>query len=93
MNEVKTSVESFIESMIAKYKLSADSFNNWKIKVFEKVTNKIRMLKSIGKTKKSKQILKDTNVLEYLTELHNNYVIVPIDKMPTILLSFVNGFM
>ena len=80
MNEVKTAVESFIESMIAKYKLSADSFNNWKIKVFEKVTNKIKMLKSIGKAKEAKQILKDKDVLEYLTELHNNYVIVPIDK-------------
>ena len=59
MNEIKTAVDNFIASMTAKYKLSPHSLDNWKINVFEKVENKIKKLKSIGKPKATKPILKD----------------------------------
>jgi hypothetical protein len=80
MNEVKSSVDNLIDSMTTKYKLSPRTFDDWKGKVFERVAAKIRKLKSIGKPKQAKPILKDEDVVQYLGELHNNFVIVPIDK-------------
>ena len=80
MNEVKNSVDNLIDSMTTKYKLSPRTFDDWKNKVFERVAAKIRKLKSIGKPKQAKPILKDEDVVQYLGELHNNFVIVPIDK-------------
>ena len=80
MNEVKTAVDNFIESMMLKYKLAPDSFDEWKVKVFKKLSDKIKTLKSSGRPKETKPILRDDDVLEYLAELHNNFVIVPIDK-------------
>ena len=80
LNEIKIAVDNFIESMTSKYKLPPHSFDDWKVKVFEKVSYKIRTLKSSGRPKETKPILRDENALEYLAELHNNFVIVPIDK-------------
>ena len=80
MNEVKNSVDNLIDSVTTKYKLSPRTFDDWKGKVFERVAARIRKLKSIGKPKLAEPILKDKDVWQYLKELHNNFVIVPIDK-------------
>ena len=64
--------------MTSKYKLPPHSFDDWKVKVFEKVSDKIRTLKSSGRPKETKR---DENALADLAELHNNFVIVPIDKV------------
>ena len=46
----------------------------------EKVVDKIRKLKISRRPQPTKPILKDENVVRYLQDLHNRYVIVPIDK-------------
>ena len=63
MNELKSSVNNLIDSMATKYKLSPRAFDDWKGKVFERVAAKIKKLKSIGKPKQAKPILKDEDVV------------------------------
>jgi len=52
----------------------------WQNKILEKVDAKIISLVRKIKPQKTNPILKQTEVLEYLAELHKKYVLVPIDK-------------
>ena len=49
-------------------------------KVLEKVKQKIDILKRKRRSFKTKQVLQDADVKAHLEELHNRFVIVPIDK-------------
>ena len=49
-------------------------------KVLRKVDEKIRSLKRKFKPQKVNQVLKREDVVEYLENLHKNFVLVPIDK-------------
>jgi len=53
---------------------------SWQNKILEKVDAKIISLVRKIKPQKTNPILKQTEVLEYLAELHKKYVLVPIDK-------------
>ena len=80
MSEICKSLDDCASKMAAKYKLDIKDFDNWKLKVKEKVAGKIRKLKLCKKPQPTKPILKDEDALIYLKELQRKYVIVPIDK-------------
>ena len=56
------------------------SLKDWKMKVLEKVQEKIDILKNSMKFNTAKPTLSDPEVLEYLKQLHRRFVIVTIDK-------------
>ena len=80
LKEVVTALDTCASNMASKYKLDVKLFDNWKSLVKEKVAEKIRKLKISRRPQQTKPILKDEVVIQYLQDLHNRYVIVPIDK-------------
>ena len=77
---IESSLISSIDDLAVKYKLPVQSFSAWKNKILELVENRIRILKSRNVPSANKPILQDDEVLTSLSELHNKFVIVPIDK-------------
>ena len=80
LNEITVALDACASNMADKYQMDVRSFDNWKSLVKEKVAEKIRRLKSTRKPQQTKPILKDENAIQCLQDLHNHYVIVPIDK-------------
>ena len=77
---IEDAIESFIEKLSSRNKLDKSIFNEWKTKILQKVSDKIRVLKIHKKPKATKPILKDPEAQSYLSSLHLKNVIVPIDK-------------
>ena len=63
-----------------KYNVDISSFDNWKAVIKQKTADKVRHLKSTKTPQQTKPILKDDNVIRYLSDFHKKYVIVSIDK-------------
>ena len=80
MKEISAALDDCASNMASKYQLDVKLFDNWKSLVKEKVAEKIRNLKISRRSQQTKPILKDENVIRYLKDLHNRYVVVPIDK-------------
>ena len=82
LNEIEFSIGSFITSTVEKYQnATPHHFKNREDLVLQKVQYKIRDLKTKHTFQQTKPILDDDDdVKTYLAELHNNFVIVPIDK-------------
>ena len=64
--------------MISKYNLNPNELNTWKDKIIDKIKSQID--KNIIVPEQTKPILNDPIVLEYLKQLQDRFVIVPIDK-------------
>ena len=60
--------------------VDANALEEWKGLVLTKVDNKITRLRSRIPERQRKQILKDPIVSNYLKELQQHFVLVPIDK-------------
>ena len=60
--------------------LDNDSLVPWKNEVLHKVDSKIRVLRQKIKFQKTNPVLKRPDVVDYLRRLHENFVLVPIDK-------------
>ena len=60
--------------------LDNDSLVPWKNEVLRKVDSKIRVLRQKIKFQKTNPVLKRPDVVAYLRRLHENFVLVPIDK-------------
>ena len=78
--KIKSAINECIEKISVKTGHPKEVFNSWKNKVLEKVKQKIDILKRKKKSFKTKQVLQDADVKAHLEELHNRFVIVPIDK-------------
>lgn len=80
----KQSIESSITSSIDKfaevYKVSTPEFLSWKTKILELVEKRIKVLKSKRVPSTTKPSLQDEEVQSALSDLHKNFVVVPIDK-------------
>ena len=80
----KQSIESSITSNIDKfaevYKVSTADFLPWKTKILELVENRIKVLKTKRIPSTTKPSLQDEEVQAALSDLHKNFVVVPIDK-------------
>ena len=57
-----------------------EEFVEWKRKILQEVKNNIISLKHQIKVHKTNPVLKQDAVIEYLNELHEKYVLIPIDK-------------
>ena len=71
MNEIVKSLDACASKMAAKYKLEVKEFDNWKSKVKEKVTEKIRKLELTRRPRQTKPILKDENALLHLQDIQS----------------------
>ena len=81
LKEIKFSIRSFISSTVDRYQnITPQHLKNWEDLVLLKVRSKVRNLKTEHTFQQTKPILDDDDVKTYLDELHNNFVIVPIDK-------------
>ena len=52
----------------------------WKSKIFDLVNERVTYLKTTKVIQQTKPVLKDEDVKKYLSDLHDKFVIVPIDK-------------
>ena len=79
--EKEIGLDSSIERIIStKPKVTMKEFVDWKRKILQEIDNKIISLKHRIKVHKTNTVLKQDTVIEYLNELHEKYVFVPIDK-------------
>ena len=60
--------------------LTEEDMIPWKTEVLRKVDDKIRLLRRKMKFQKSNPVLRRPEVVEYLKQLHENFVLVSIDK-------------
>ena len=63
-----------------KAQVTMKEFVDWKRKILQEIDNKIIFLKHRIKVHKTNNVLKQDTVIEYLNELHEKHVFVPIDK-------------
>lgn len=80
LTEIKTDLDSCIDKMANKTKKEASNFSAWKESVLTAVKQKIELLKNKYHPMKTYPVLQDPEVLSYLENLQQHYVIVPIDK-------------
>ena len=80
IQEIEISITTCAIDLAKKYNLENSAFDGWLSIIKEKVASKVRNLKKTVKPQQAKPTLKDEEVVRYLSELHKNYVIVPIDK-------------
>jgi hypothetical protein len=60
--------------------LTEEDMIPWKTEILNKVDSKIRLLRQKLKFQKLDPVLKRPDVVDYLKHLHENFVLVPIDK-------------
>ena len=77
---IESSLSSSISNLAIKYNLSENSFAAWKSKILELVDRRIGVLKLRKVPSVTKPMLKDEDVVKSLSDLHKNFVVVPIDK-------------
>ena len=78
---IEIGLDSSIERILSKNpKVATKEFVEWKIKILQEVDSKIISLKPRIKVHKTNPVLKQDAVIEYLNELHEKYVLVPIDE-------------
>ena len=78
--EIKSALCINIESVAVKYDLTPEQLNPWKNKVLQLIDSRIKVLKSRITISQTKPSLHSQDVKSALAELHNKFVIVPIDK-------------
>ena len=79
-SEIKESISTFYMSYCNKNGINDKNFLEWTNLIMSKVDCKIKHLKDKTKFFPIKQVLKQPNVIDYLIELQNKYVMCPIDK-------------
>ena len=77
---IESSISSSIDNLAAKYQLNVENLLSWKNKILELVDLRINVLKSKRVPSTTKPVLQDEEVLSFLSDIHDKFVIVPIDK-------------
>ena len=80
LEELKIGIEECSEKIIKDKKCDKNLLIPWKEAITKKAEEKIEEIKPRIKAQHTKPILKQNAVTTYLQELHNKFVIVPIDK-------------
>ena len=78
LKSIISALKTFVINMISKYNLNPNELNTWKDKIIDKIKSQID--KNIIVPEQTKPILNDPIVIEYLKQLQDRFVIVPIDK-------------
>ena len=83
-NKCKEAIESALsscaENLSAKYELNPEQLKPWKEKIMQLVDSKIQVLRPKITISPTKPFLQNQDVLSALADLHDKFVIVPIDK-------------
>ena len=77
---IESSVTLAMDNLASRYNLPVNSFFAWKDKILELVDDRVRILNFWKTPSVTKPMLQDEEVLRSLSELHNKFVVVPIDK-------------
>ena len=77
---IESAISSSIVSLAEKYQLTPAEFSSWKNKILELVDKRLRILKSKRVPSATKPSLQDEEVQTALKDLHDKFVVVPIDK-------------
>ena len=77
---IKTGLDECSERMLCGKDIRSEQMAPWKNEILKKVDDKIRSIKIRIHPKKTRQILKRPDVVEYLDKLHKKFVLVSIDK-------------
>ena len=79
--EIEIGLDSSIERIISTNpQVTTEEFVEWERMILQEIYNKIISLKLRIKVHKTNPVLKQDAVIEYLNEVHEKYVFVPIDK-------------
>ena len=77
---IESSLTAAIDTLSEKYNVPVNSLLPWKNKIIELVENRIRSLTCKKVPSVVKPLLRDDAVKNALADLHNKFVVVPIDK-------------
>jgi hypothetical protein len=77
---VENGTDTYANTLSVKHNLRYTDIVPWRNEVLQKVDAKIASLKRNIKYHKVNPILKQSDVIEYLQDLHSKFVMVPIDK-------------
>ena len=77
---IGSALSSCVEHLSVKYEINPDQLKPWEDKIMHLVNKKIQELKSKITISPTKPLLQNQDVLSALAELHDKFVIVPIDK-------------
>ena len=77
---IKSGLENCSDRMTAGKDIPSEQMVPWKNEILKRVDDKIRSIKLRIHPKKTKQVLKRRDVVDYLEQLHKKFVFVPIDK-------------
>ena len=77
---IESAILSSIVNLAEKYALTAADFSSWKQKIVELVDKRLKILKSKRVPSTTKPSLQDEDVQTALKDLHEKFVVVPIDK-------------
>ena len=78
--EIEWALASSIESLAPKYSIAPEELSVWKDKVMHLVGSRIDLLKSKVAVSQTKPFLQNQDVTSALANLHDKFVIIPIDK-------------
>ena len=80
LKAIESALSITVDKLKNKYNLSNTCLNLWVETVLVEVHKRISHLKTKIIPQQTKPILRDPNVINYLENLHSNFVLVPIDK-------------
>ena len=78
--EVKSSLTSAIDKIAVQYNITIESLLPWKNKILQLVDQRIKILRTKKTPSTTKAVLDDEDVVSALNDLHDKFVVVPIDK-------------
>ena len=80
MSALTEGIDNSIDKWSSTNGLDKSAFREWRSNILNYITQKIEQLKQKIQPMPSKPIMHDDNAMQYLTELQEIYVMVPIDK-------------
>ena len=77
---IQEGVEETINTLSNKHGITKTAFTVWKNAIYNAIDERTEHLKKTFVPKKIKQVLRDSNVANALSDLQNQFVLAPIDK-------------
>ena len=80
IREIMLALDKCTRSMSDKFKIDITEFDEWKSKIIETVEERSKVCKKKLNFRKVSPLLQDEETQKYLKEIHEKFVMVPIDK-------------
>ena len=81
MKNCKASVSKYVKKWIRIASVDGQALKDWEDTVHECIEQRVRYLKQQHVNRREKHVLKNRIPLDYLNKLHENYVLVPAEKV------------